>query len=89
MRESLQPIEAEQAESGTAPDHERALPAERAGEIALAAPGDEECWVVLTSHHYDRRVRIEGVGRRDGLRRIAGAASHTAVRQTMGIAIDG
>lgn len=40
MREVEQDVEAEQGECGTAPDHEPGFPAERAGDLALAPPGD-------------------------------------------------
>ena len=40
MREGKQAVEADQGEYGTAPDHERAFPAERAAYLALAPPGD-------------------------------------------------
>jgi len=45
-----QAVEAEQGECGASPDHQRAFPAERAGDLALAAPGDQESRIVLSFH---------------------------------------
>src|SRR5208282_5067461 len=52
-------IQTEQSQYGTAPDHQRALPAESAGNLLLAAPRDHEGLVVLAFHQHDRRMRIE------------------------------
>ncbi len=38
MRQSEQAIETEQSEDGTAPDHQSALPTQRAGDLSLTPP---------------------------------------------------
>ena len=61
VQDAEQAVEAEQRQSRSAPDHQRAFPAERAGNLPLAAPGNEKSFVVLALHQDDRRVRIESV----------------------------
>ncbi len=79
MRHAVQSVEAEQGQCRTAPDHERALPAERAGKLESASPGYEEGGVVLAFHEYHPRMLVELIknGRwpRAGVRGILGRAS--------------
>ena len=66
MREREQAVEAEQSEDGTAPDHQSALPPQRAGDLALTPPGDQEGWIIFSLHERDRRARVEIAGRNSG-----------------------
>lgn len=63
MRQSKQAIETEQSEDGTAPDHQSTLPAQRARDLPLAPPGDQESWIIFALHEDDRGARFEVVGR--------------------------
>jgi hypothetical protein len=42
VRESMESVETEERQRGPTPDHQCALPAKRAGDIALTAPRDEK-----------------------------------------------
>jgi hypothetical protein len=59
VREAKQHIETEKGEGWTTPDHQRAFPAKRARYVNLAAPGDEERWIVLPLHQDDGRMRVK------------------------------
>ena len=60
-------VEAEQREHGPSPDHQGAFPAEGAGHILLAAPGDQEGLFVFAFHQHHGWVRVETVDVRGGI----------------------
>src|SRR5580658_9539916 len=70
VKDAEQAVEAEQRQRRSAPDHQRALPAQRAGNLPLAPPRNEKGLIVLAFHQDDGRVRIETVSlSRDRARR--------------------